>query len=115
MRGKTNSIKLNHGLGAIYPHCPTTNPLTMESKAEHVGFGATTVVALLATGRQLSIVLLYALECGGEYGRETGLAYISEKIVAVIGLIVEVSKVLSMVLKICCREYSGAERRYRRS
>ena len=81
----------------------------MESKAEHVGFGATTVVALLA-GRQLSIVLLSVLEYSGEYGRKAGFAYISESIVASMGLIVKVS----MVLKVCCREYSGAYSRYRR-
>ena len=84
----------------------------MESKAEQVGFGATTVVVPLATGRQLSIVLLSALEYSGEYGRKTGVAYISESIVASMGLIVEVSKVVSMVLQICCREYSGAYSRY---
>ena len=67
----------------------------MESEAEHAGFGATTVVALLA-GRQLSIVLLSLAY--------TGLAYISERIVASMGLIVEMSKVVSMVLQICCRE-----------
>ena len=46
-------------------------------------------------------------------GHETGFAYISESIVASMGLIVEMSKVVSMVLQICCREYSGAYRRYR--
>ena len=45
-------------------------------------------------------------------GHETGFAYISESIVASMGLIVEVSKVVSMVLQICCREYSGAYSRY---
>ena len=40
----------------------------MEGMAEHVGFGATTVVALLSTDRQLSIVLLSVLEYSGEYG-----------------------------------------------
>ena len=46
-------------------------------------------------------------------GHETGFAYISESIVACMGLLVEVSKVVSMVLQICCREYSGAWSRYR--
>ena len=45
-------------------------------------------------------------------GHETGFAYISESIVASMGLIVEVSKVVSMVLQICCREYIGAYSRY---
>ena len=84
----------------------------MESKAEHGGFGATTVVALLATGSQLSIVLLNAVEYGGENGRETGFAYISKSVVASMGLIVEVIKVVSMVLQIYCREYSRAYIRY---
>ena len=46
-------------------------------------------------------------------GHETGFAYISESIVACMGLLVEVSKVVSIVLKICCREYSGVNSKYR--
>ena len=45
-------------------------------------------------------------------GHETGFAYISESIVASMGLIVEVSKVVSMAEQICCREYSDTYRRY---
>ena len=45
-------------------------------------------------------------------GHETGFAYISESIVACMGLLVEVSKVVSMVLQVCCLEYCGAYSRY---
>ena len=101
MRGQTNSIKLNHGQGSMYTHCCTAPPPPTHSqwKARRSTLALVQQRLLPSCPPAGSIVLLSALEYNGEFGSQTGFASISESIVASMGLIVEVSKVVSMVLQ----------------